>query len=137
MKKLFKEFKEFAVKGNVIDLAVGVIIGAAFSSIVNSLVKDIAMPIIGMLTGGVDFSTWVITLPRLFGQQEPGTLNIGSFINTVVSFIILALVVFIIVKAINKLKKKEKEAPAAPPAPSKEEVLLAEIRDILKENKDK
>ena len=137
MKKLLFEFKNFAVKGNVMDLAIAVIIGAAFSAIVNSVVKDIAMPLIGMLTGGVDFSTWTIALPNLFGQKDPVPLNIGSFINTVVSFAIIALVVFAFVKLINALKKKKEAEPAAPPAPSNEEKLLAEIRDLLKDKKDR
>lgn len=134
--KLLKEFRTFAVKGNVVDLAVGVMIGAAFSSIVSSVVKDIAMPIIGMFTGGVNFSTWAIELPHFFGNTEPNTLNIGNFINTVVAFLILAIVVFSFVKIINRLKKKQEEAPA-PAAPTNEEKLLTEIRDLLKEQNAK
>jgi large conductance mechanosensitive channel len=137
MKKLLKEFKTFAVKGNVMDLAIGVIIGGAFSAIVTSVVKDIAMPIVGMFTGGIDFSKWSVGLPRFFGQKDPVSLNIGNFINTVVSFLILAIVVFIFVKAINRLKKKQDEEPPAPPAPTGEEILLAEIRDLLKEQNEK
>jgi large conductance mechanosensitive channel len=135
MKKLLSEFKTFAVKGNVMDLAIGVIIGAAFSKIISSVVNDIAMPIIGMFIGGVDFSKWIIELPRFFNQPNPIEFKIGIFINTVIEFLILAIVVFAFVKLINKLKKKKEEEPAAPPAPSKEELLLAEIRDILKEKK--
>jgi large conductance mechanosensitive channel len=130
--KLVKEFKEFAVKGNAFDLAVGVIIGAAFGKIVASVVNDIAMPVIGMFLGGVDFSSWKIELPRFFGQKDPAFMNLGIFINTVIEFVVIALVVFAIVKAINKMKRKKEEAPAAPPVPSKEEQLLVEIRDILK-----
>lgn len=137
MKKFVSEFKAFAVKGNVIDLAVGVIIGAAFSKIIASLVNDIAMPLIGMFLGGVDFSTWVINLPILFGQVDPIQMKLGMFINTVIEFLILALVVFIFVKAINKLKRKQAQQPTAPAAQTKEEVLLTEIRDILKEQKVK
>ena len=133
--KFISEFKEFALKGNVLDLAIGVIIGGAFSSITSSLVNDIIMPFIGMFLGGVDFSSWSIELPRFFGQPDPILLNIGTFIKTIINFIILALVVFLIVKFVNKLhrKKEETETPPAPPEPTKEELLLTEIRDLLKE----
>ena len=127
--KFFKEFKEFAVKGNALDLAIGVIIGAAFGKIVASVVGDLVMPVIGMFLGGVDFSSWVIELPRFFSQPEPNLLNLGIFINNVIEFIVIALVVFGIVKAINRFKRKKEEAPAEP---SKEEQLLTEIRDLLK-----
>jgi large conductance mechanosensitive channel len=137
IKRVGGEFKAFAMKGNVIDLAVGVIVGAAFSKIVSSLVNDVAMPIVGMFTGGVDFSKLYIELPRFFGQIDPIQLKIGTFINTVIEFIILAFVVFIFVKAINKLKRKQAEEPATPATATKEEMLLSEIRDILKEQKDK
>lgn len=130
MSKFIKEFKEFAVKGNAIDLAVGVIIGAAFGKIIASIVKDLVMPFVGMFLGGVDFSTWMIELPRFFNQPDPIYLNLGIFINTVIEFIIIAIVIFCMVKAINKLKKKKEEA-TPPPGPSKEEQLLTEIRDIL------
>ena len=142
------EFIAFAVKGNAMALAVGTIIGAAFSTITKSLTDDVIMPIIAIFMGGVDFSELKITLPRLFGEapvDEAGnaianTLNYGNFISAVINFVILAFVVFMIVKFINKLteigKKKEEEAavaePPAPPAPSAEEVLLTEIRDLLK-----
>ena len=142
------EFVAFAVKGNAMALAVGTIIGAAFSTITKSLTDDVIMPIIAIFMGGVDFSELKITLPRLFGEapvDEAGnaianTLNYGNFISAVINFVILAFVVFMIVKFINKLteigKKKEEEAavaePPAPPAPSAEEVLLTEIRDLLK-----
>lgn len=132
MKKFFEEFKTFAVKGNVIDLAVGVIIGAAFSKIVSSVVNDIAMPFIGMFLGGIDFKNWVIELPRFFNQPDAIKLNLGVFINTVIEFLIISFVIFLFVKAVNKLKKKKEEAPAEAPAPSNEEVLLTEIRDLLK-----
>ena len=147
MKKLWKEFSEFAIKGNAMALAVGTIIGAAFSTITKSLTDDIIMPIISIFLGGIDFSELKIVLPRLWGEapvDEAGnvilnTLNWGNFISAVINFFILAIVVFAIVKALNKVselgKKKEEEAPAepaAPPAPSNEEVLLAEIRDLLK-----
>ena len=142
------EFKAFAIKGNAMALAVGTIIGAAFSTITKSLTDDIIMPIISIFLGGVDFSELKIVLPRLWGEakfDEAGneilnTLNWGNFLSAVINFFILALVVFFLVKMLNKLaeigKKKEEEAPAeppAPPAPSAEEVLLAEIRDLLKE----
>ena len=140
------EFVAFAVKGNAMALAVGIIIGAAFSTITKSLTDDIIMPIVAIFMGGIDFSEMKIVLPRLFGPEkldEAGnvilnTLNYGNFISAVINFAILALVVFFLVKALNKMaeigKKKEAEAPAeepAPPAPSAEEVLLTEIRDLL------
>ena len=138
MKKLARELKEFAVKGNAFELAVGVIIGAAFGKIISSVVNDLAMPIVGTFLGGVDFSSWQIELPLLFAQADPIYLNLGIFINTVIEFIIIALVVFAIVKSINKMKKKKEEAAAAaPPAPSKEEQILAEIRDILKKQEER
>lgn len=130
MGKFIKEFKEFAVKGNAIDLAVGVIIGAALGKIVASIVKDLVMPFVGMFLGGVDFATWKIELPRFFNQPDPIYMNLGIFINTVIEFIVIALVIFLMIKAINKFKKKKEEA-APPPGPSKEEQLLTEIRDIL------
>ena len=141
------EFLTFAVKGNAMALAVGTIIGAAFSTITKSITDDIIMPIIAIFMGGIDFSEMKIVLPRLFGEpvlDEAGneilnTLNYGNFIAAIINFLILALVVFFLVKGINKMaeigKKKEEEAPAeppAPPAPSAEEVLLTEIRDLLK-----
>jgi len=129
--KMFKEFKEFITKGSVIDLAIGVIIGGAFAAITASLVGDIIMPIVGMLLGGVDFNSWIVYLPNLYGG-DPIPMTLGIFINTVINFVIIAFVVFLIVKGINKFRKK-KEAEAAPPEPTKEEVLLAEIRDILKD----
>ena len=141
------EFVAFAVKGNAMALAVGTIIGAAFSTITKSLTDDIIMPIVAIFMGGIDFSEMKLVLPRLFGEpvlDENGveilnTLNYGNFISAVINFAILALVVFFLVKGLNKMaeigKKKEEEAPAeepAPPAPSAEEVLLTEIRDLLK-----
>ena len=141
------EFKAFAIKGNAMALAVGTIIGAAFSTITKSLTDDIIMPIVSIFLGGIDFSELKLVLPRLWGEaklDEAGneilnTLNWGNFISAVINFFILALVVFFLVKGLNKLTelgKKKEEAPAeepAPPAPSAEEVLLAEIRDLLKE----
>ena len=137
------EFVAFAVKGNAMALAVGTIIGAAFSTITKSLTEDIIMPIVAIFLGGIDFSEIKITLPRLFGEAPldeagnviPNTLNIGNFLSAIINFLILALVVFFLVKGINKLtqRKKEPEAPPAPPAPSAEEKLLTEIRDLLKD----
>lgn len=139
---MLKEFKEFAIKGNVMDMAVGIIIGAAFGSIVQSLVKDVLMPPIGLLLGGVDFSNLFLVLgsgsyESLAAAQEAGaaTVNYGVFINNVVSFLIVAFAVFMVVKGVNQMKRKEEEAPTVeeePPAPSNEEVLLGEIRDLLK-----
>ena len=145
--KWWDEFLAFAVKGNAMALAVGTIIGAAFSGITKSLTDDVIMPIVAIFMGGIDFSELKITLPRLFGEpvlDEAGnvilnTLNYGNFISAIINFFILALVVFFLVRGLNKLselgKKKEAEAPVeepAPPEPSNEEKLLAEIRDLLK-----
>ena len=129
---MIKEFQDFAVKGNVVDMAVGIIIGGAFGTIVKSLVSDIIMPPVGIMMGGIDFSEIVITLQQATADSEAVTMNIGVFINNVISFVIVAWAVFMLVKAMNNLKKKEEEAPAAPPAPTKSEVLLEEIRDALK-----
>ena len=128
MKKFFEEFKKFAVKGNAFDMAVGVIIGGAFTSIVNSLVKDIFTPLIGVVTGGIDFSGLIITV----GESQ---ILVGSFINAIISFLLVSISVFMLVKFMNMLKKKEEEKPAPAPKPSNEEILLTEIRDILKEHK--
>lgn len=134
-----KEFKDFAVKGNAVDMAVGVIIGAAFGNIVNSIVNDIIMPPIGWLIGGVNFSDLKVTLPatQLVGdvQMQAATINYGSFIQTLINFVIIAFCVFLLVKGINRLARKKEPEPAAPPAPSAEETLLTEIRDLLKEDK--
>lgn len=127
-----KEFKEFAVKGNMIDMAVGIIIGAAFGKIVSSLVADIIMPPLGVLIGGMDFTDLSLTIKAAAGDAAAVTLNYGMFIQTIIDFTIVALAIFIAIKAINSLKKKEEEAPKAPPKPSNEEVLLTEIRDLLK-----
>jgi large conductance mechanosensitive channel len=140
---MFKEFKEFAIKGNMLDMAVGIIIGAAFATIVNSLVNDVLMPPIGLLLGGVDFAEFFFVLQQgtpagpyatLAVAKEAGavTLNYGVFINAIISFLIVAFSVFLVVRSFNKLKKKEEEAPSAPPKPSAQETLLTEIRDILK-----
>ena len=141
---LWEEFKAFAIKGNAMALAVGTIIGAAFSTITKSLTDDIIMPNVSIFLGGIDFSELKIVLPRLWGEPQYNangveilnTFNWGNFLSAVINFFILAAVVFILVKGLNKLaeigKKKEEEAPPAPPAPSAEEVLLTEIRDLLK-----
>jgi len=136
-----QEFKAFAVKGNAIDMAVGVIIGGAFGKIVSSIVNDLIMPPIGWLIGGVDFKDLKIELPinplcvEEGVEAVPVTLNYGNFLQTTLDFIIIAFCVFLLVRLVIKLSKKKEEAPAAPPAPSKEEVLLTEIRDLLKEKK--
>lgn len=126
---MFKEFKEFAVKGNMIDMAVGIIIGAAFGKIVTSLVTDIIMPPIGVILGGIDFSNLVITLKDVTETSGAVTINYGLFINSVIDFLIIAFVIFIVIKQINKLKKKEE---AKPEKPDEGVVLLREIRDQLK-----
>lgn len=127
-----KEFKDFAVRGNVMDMAVGVIIGGAFGKIVSSLVNDIIMPLIGIFTGRIDISSLALTIPASKPDGSPVIIKYGVFLQTTLDFIIIVLCIFIMVKMINKLKKEKAEAPKEPPAPSKEEILLTEIRDILK-----
>ncbi|MDO9514478.1 MAG: large-conductance mechanosensitive channel protein MscL [Syntrophales bacterium] len=127
------EFKTFAMKGNVVDMAVGIIIGVAFGKIISSFVADVIMPPIGVLLGGVDFSDLAITIKTAVGGAAAVTLNYGKFIQTVVDFLIIAFVIFMGIKAMNSLKKKEEAAPSSPPPPPKEEVLLTEIRDLLKQ----
>jgi len=129
---MIKEFKEFTIRGNVVDMAVGIIIGIAFGKIVSSLVNDVIMPPIGMLLGGVDFSDLMITFKEAAGETPAVVLKYGVFFNTIIDFVIVAFVIFLVVKGMNKLKKKEEAAPAPPPQPSKEEQLLTEIRDALK-----
>ena len=129
---LAKEFKEFAMRGNVVDLAVAVIIGGAFGRIISSLVNDVIMPPIGVLLGGVDFKDLVLVIQKATEEIEAVTINYGMFIQNVIDFVIIAFVIFMMIKGINNLKKKEEGKPAPPPAPSKEEQLLAEIRDLLK-----
>ncbi|WP_372682464.1 large-conductance mechanosensitive channel protein MscL [Desulfosarcina sp.] len=129
---MMKEFKEFAVKGNVIDMAVGIIIGAAFGKIVSSFVADVIMPPIGLLVGGIDFTNLAITLKEASGDIPAVVIGYGKFIQTAVDFTIIAFAIFIAIKGINSLKRKEEEAPQAPPEPPAQEVLLAEIRDLLK-----
>ncbi len=126
------EFKDFAVKGNVVDMAVGIIIGAAFGKIVSSLVGDVIMPPIGVAMGGVDFSSLAYVLQEAVGDAKAVTINYGKFIQTIIDFIVIAMAVFVGIKAMNSMKKAEEEAPSEPPKPSNEEVLLSEIRDLLK-----
>ena len=132
MKGMLQEFKAFAVRGNVVDMAVGIIIGAAFGKIVSSAVADIVMPPLGIMIGGMDFSDLSITLKAAAEGAPAVVLGYGKFIQALLDFTIVALAVFLLVKGINTLKRKEAEAPSAPPTPSKEEQLLAEIRDLLK-----
>jgi large conductance mechanosensitive channel len=132
---MMQEFKEFAVKGNVVDMAVGIVIGAAFGKIVSSFVADVIMPPIGVILGGVDFSNLAITLKEAAGEVPAVAISYGKFIQTMVDFTIIAFAIFMVIKAINALKKQEEEKPEAPPEPSNEEVLLSEIRDLLKQQK--
>ena len=134
------EFREFAVKGNVVDMAVGIIIGAAFGKIVSSFVADLMMPPLGLLMGKVDFTNWFVSLSggdfaTLKAAKDAGavTLNYGVFVNSIVSFLIVAFAIFMIVKLINSVRRKEEAKPAAPPVPPRQEVLLEEIRDLLKQ----
>ena len=132
---IIKEFREFAVKGNVVDMAVGIIIGAAFGKIVSSLVNDVIMPPLGVLIGGVDLSDLAVVLKEASGDLPAVTLSYGNFLQTVLDFTIVAFAIFMLIKAINRLKRRAEAAPAepaSPPPPSREEQLLAEIRDLLK-----
>ncbi len=129
---MLSEFKDFAVKGNVVDMAVGIIVGAAFGKIVSSFVKDIIMPPIGVMMGGVDFSDLAVTIQEAAGEVPAVAIKYGAFVQTIADFIIVALAIFMAVKVMNGLKRKEEEAPKAPAKPSNEEVLLTEIRDLLK-----
>lgn len=129
---MLSEFKAFAVRGNVVDMAIGIIMGAAFGKIVSSLVNDLIMPAVGVIVGGVNFSDLAITLKGAVGESPAVTLKYGQFIQTIVDFTIIAAAIFFAVKVINELQRKQ---PQAPPAPSGEERLLAEIRDLLKERR--
>lgn len=138
MSKVLKEFREFAVKGNVVDLAIGVIIGAAFGRIVESIVSDLFMPMVGAVLGGLDFSNYFVglsanvTANNLAAAREQGAvLAYGNFLTIVINFIIIAWILFLVVKGINRLRRNAANEPAPPAAPTKEEVLLTEIRDIL------
>ena len=128
---MLNEFKTFAMRGNVVDMAVGIIIGAAFGKIVSSLVSDVIMPPIGMILGNVDFSDLVLVLGK---GEAAATLNYGLFINTVINFLIVAFAIFMLIKGLNSMKKKEEAKPAEPAKPSAEETLLTEIRDLLAKN---
>lgn len=132
---LAKEFKEFAVKGNVVDMAVGVIIGAAFGKVVSSIVADVITPPLGLLIGGVDFSKLAVTLKAAAGDQPAVLLSYGKFLQSGFDFMIVAFAMFLVIKAMNTLKKEEAVAPTVAPAPSAEEMLLAEIRDLLRDRK--
>ncbi|WP_033916341.1 large-conductance mechanosensitive channel protein MscL [Campylobacter sputorum] len=127
-----KEFKEFAMKGNVVDMAVGVVIGAAFGKIVSSLVSDVIMPVMGILTGGVNFSHMNIVLKEAVGTTPAVTLNYGSFIQTIIDFLIIAFAIFLAIKAMNKIRKQDEKKENAQPAPKEDIILLTEIRDLLK-----
>ncbi|MCX6995697.1 MAG: large-conductance mechanosensitive channel protein MscL [Kiritimatiellaeota bacterium] len=131
--KLLKEFKEFAIRGNLADMAIGIIIGAAFGKIITSLVNDVIMPPLGLLLGGMDFSKLAVTLKPAIGEAKAVTLNYGAFLNTVLDFLIVAACMFMVIKGMNHLRKAPPTAaPAAPPPPTKTETLLTEIRDLLK-----
>ena len=130
---MMQEFKTFAMRGNVVDMAVGIIIGGAFGKIVSSLVADVIMPPIGVIIGGVNFSNLSITIKKAVGESAAVTIGYGKFIQSVFDFLIIAFAIFMMIKVMNSLKKKEEETPAPPPAPSNEEVLLTEIRDALRQ----
>ncbi|MDD2900786.1 MAG: large-conductance mechanosensitive channel protein MscL [Desulfuromonadaceae bacterium] len=132
---MLKEFKEFAVKGNVVDMAVGIIIGAAFGKIISSLVGDVIMPPIGVLLGGVDFSSLSVIVQEAVDKKPAVVISYGKFLQTIIDFTIIAAAMFMAIKAMNTLKKKEIEAAAEPAAPPNQELLLAEIRDLLRERK--
>ena len=130
---MMDEFKSFAMRGNVVDMAVGIVIGGAFGKIISSFVADVIMPPIGVIVGGVDFSKLAIVIQEAAGDVAAVTINYGKFIQTMIDFIIVAFAIFMVIKGMNSLKKKEEEAPAEPPAPSTEETLLTEIRDTLQQ----
>lgn len=141
MSNFLKEFKDFAMRGNVLDMAIGVVIGAAFGKIVSSLVDDLIMPLVGVATGGMNFTDYKIMLKGAVTDAAGAvitpevTLNWGTWVQTIVNFLIVAFCIFVMIKAINRFKRKEEEAPAAPPAPTKEEELLTQIRDLLQSQK--
>ena len=129
---MVKEFKDFAMKGNMMDMAVGIVIGTAFGKIVSSVVSDVLMPPLGLLLGGVNFASLKLTLKEAVGNTAAVTLNYGAFLQTLVDFVIVAFAVFLMIRGINSMRKEQEEAPAAPAPPPNQEVLLAEIRDLLK-----
>ncbi|MCK9295998.1 MAG: large-conductance mechanosensitive channel protein MscL [Desulfobulbaceae bacterium] len=130
---MLQEFKTFAMRGNVVDMAVGIIMGGAFGKIVSSFVADVIMPPIGFLVGGVNFTNLALTMKEASGEAAAVTLNYGKFLQSIVDFLIIAFAIFMAIKIMNSLKKKEEQAPASPPPPTNEETLLAEIRDLLKQ----
>ncbi len=130
-----KEFREFAVKGNVIDMSVGIVIGVAFGKIVSSLVSDVLTPPLGYLIGGIDFTHLAVSLPSLIEGQPAVTVRFGIFLQSLFDFVIVAFAIFLAVKAINRLRRKEEIAPIAPPPPTREQLLLEEIRDLLKQGR--
>jgi large conductance mechanosensitive channel len=130
---MMKEFRDFAMRGNVMDMAIGIVIGGAFGKIVSSFVNDVLMPPLGLAIGGVNFSELSMVLQEASGEVAAVTMNYGSFIQTVVDFVIIAFAIFMVVKAMNSMKKKEEAKPAAPPKPSAEETLLTEIRDLMRD----
>jgi len=133
---MIKEFREFAMRGNVVDMAVGIIIGVAFGSIVSSFVSDVLTPPLGILIGGIDFSELVIVVKAAEGEIPAVTMNYGLFLQSIIDFIIIAFAIFLVIRMMNNMKRKEPEAPAPePPAPPAEEVLLTEIRDLLKQQR--
>ncbi|MGX8702254.1 large-conductance mechanosensitive channel protein MscL [Caproiciproducens sp.] len=132
MKKLISEFKEFAMRGNVMDMAVGVVIGGAFGKIVSSLVTDIIMPVLSLVTGRINLTALAVTIPTAIGSAKPIAITYGNFLQAVLDFIAIAFSIFLVIKASNRLKRKKEEAPPAAPETSREEALLTEIRDLLK-----
>jgi large conductance mechanosensitive channel len=128
---MMKEFKEFAMRGNVMDMAIGIVIGLAFAAIVSSFVADIITPPVGLLLGDMDFSEMSLVLKEAVGEEEAVTISYGLFLQKVFDFIIIAFAIFMVIKGMNRMRRKKEEAPAAPPAPTKEETLLTEIRDLL------
>ncbi len=133
MQKLLKEFKEFAVRGNVMDLAVGVVIGGAFGKIVSSLVSDIIMPVLSLVTGRIDLTSLRVTIPASIQGGKDIAITYGVFLQNVLDFVLIAFSIFLVIKGMNRLQQKKEETPPAPPKPNNEEVLLTEIRDLLKE----
>ncbi len=128
---MLREFREFAMRGSVVDMAVGIIIGAAFGKIVSSLVNDVLMPPLGLLVGGMDFSKFAVVLKEAAGEAPAVTLRWGQFVQHAVDFVLVAFAIFLLIRGMNRLRRKGKEAPAAPPPPPRQEVLLEEIRDLL------
>lgn len=135
MKKFMEEFKSFAMKGNVIDLAVGIVIGGAFGKIVSSLVNDLIMPLLGLITGKMDLTNWKYIVVHKSATVPEAAIRFGMFLQTIIDFVIVAFTIFMVVKAMNRFKKKEEVKPVIAPEPTKQEVLLTEIRDLIKASK--